>query len=191
MNKIYCVLVIIIFSFSCNKNQKTAIAKEEGAIFSLLIDELASPFPPPPPPPRDGSEPEPINMDSLNNVNVRIVVDTIMISVNEEIDLPVIYDGFQHLVDSINKLSEKPVNQGFVKSKEGHYIIFGNSLDDFEGKYSQMARISRIVFNEERNMAAVYAGHSTHPLAGYFNLYLLRKIDGEWKIIFKKNISVS
>ena len=46
-------------------------------------------------------------------------------------------------------------------------------------------------FNDKKNMAALYGGYSTHPLASHLNLYLLEKKNGIWKIVYKKNIEKS
>ena len=50
---------------------------------------MAKPFPPPPPLPKDGSEPEPINMDSINKVKVEVVVDTMMFHTSRTVPLHV------------------------------------------------------------------------------------------------------
>lgn len=200
MNKGTTIFVFQIFIVgilcSCQKKDDTnPLAKEEGAIMSLFIDKMAIAYPIPPPPPMDSLEIviQHTNWDSIRSIKTDVIVDTVMFAINwkRKTKLPKQYDDFQFLVDSINKLSKKTIKQNYIKSEEGHHLIFGNSLDDFKGKYSQMVGISRIAFNNEKNMAAVYAGYSTHPLAAYLNLYLLRKTNGEWEIVFKKRISVS
>lgn len=191
MKKLF-LLLLFSFHLCLNAQDKPRnLDQEEAAIYSLLIDRMARPFPPPPPPPKDGSEPKPINFDSIRKVKVEVVVDTVMFDRSGTVDLQEKFPEFQNLVDSISSLAAKPVNFKYIMSEEGHTLIFGNSLEDSQTRYSQMVEFSRIAFNEEENMAALYAGHSTHPLSSYVDLYLLKKIKGEWKIVFEKTLEVS
>lgn len=187
-------ILILGIAYSCqNKLKDHNLVEEEGAIISLFIDKMAVAYPVPPPPPMDSLEMviQQTNWDSISRIKTDIIVDTVMFTINRKSDLPLKYKAFQFLVESIIKLPKKSIHKNFLQSKEGHHLIFGNSLDDYTGKYPQMVGISRIAFNEEKDMAAVYAGYSTHSLAAYLNLYLLKKMDGEWKIVYEKNISVS
>lgn len=167
------------------------VEKQEVAIYSILLDELATSFPPPPPLPKDESKDEPINIDSVNQVKVEVVVDTLMFQTSQTVDIDEVFSKYQKLVDRIPALAAKPIKKEYINSEKGHSLIFGNSLSDSDSQYSQMIGISRIVFNEEKTMAALYAGHSTHPLAGFVNLYLMRKTNGVWEIVFKKRVEVS
>lgn len=189
-NSLFVVIVILFLGIGCDKPANN-IEKQEAAIYSLLIDRMAMPFPPPPPPPRDGSEPKPINFDSIGKVQVEVVVDTTMFHISETVDLDEEYSEFQNLVNSISSLAAKPVKTEYIKSEEGHTLIFGDSLEDSDTQYSQMVGMSRITFNEKKNMAALYAGHNTHPLASYLNLYLLKKRNGKWAIVYEKTIEIS
>lgn len=189
-NNLFVVIIAVLLMIGCDP-PSFHIEKQEAAIYSLFIDKMAKPFPPPPPPPKDGSEPKPINKDSINNVKVVVVVDTVMFSVSKTVDLDEEYSEYQILVDSISSLAVKPVKKEYIKSEEGHTLIFGNSLEDSEAQYSQMVGISRISFNEKKNKAALYTGYSTHSLASYLDLYLLKKINGKWQIVYKKAIEVS
>ena len=94
-------------------------------------------------------------------------------------------------MDSISSLPAKPIKTEYIKSEEGHTLIFEDSLEDSDTEYSQMVGMSRIAFNEKKNMAALYAGHITHPLASYLKLYLLKKVNGQWQIVFDKTLEVS
>jgi hypothetical protein len=149
------------------------------------------PFPPPPPPPKDGSKPEPINIDSISKVKLEVVVDTIMFETSQTVNLNEKFAKYQMLIDSIPFMVSKPVKKEYLSSEKGHTLIFGNSLEDSNSKYSQMVGISRIAFNEEKTMAALYAGHSTHPLSSVLDLYLLKRTEGVWEIVYKKRVEVS
>lgn len=186
------VTVLFLMAVGCNpsKNAKKS-GTAEAAIFSVLIDEMATSFPPPPPPSKDGSKSKTINIDSLNKVKVEVVVDTIMFEMSETRNLKQTYSEYQKLVDSIPYLSAKPINTKYIESKKGHSLIFGDSLDDSNTKYPQLIGISRISFNKKMNKAAVYGGYSTGSLSSYVNLYLFEKINGEWKIVHEKSIAVS
>lgn len=191
MNKnVVIAMITLLVVISCEVPSKD-IEKQESAIYSLLIDRMAKPFPPPPPRPRDGSEPKPINFDSIRKVQVEMVVDPMMFHISKTVDIDKEYSHYQNLVNSISSLPAKPVKTEYINSEEGHTLIFGNSLEDSQDQYSQMVSISRIAFNEKKNKAALFAGHSTHPLAGYLNLYLLEKINGRWKIVYEKTVEVS
>lgn len=189
-NKLFVVIITPLLVISCDKPPNN-LANQEATIYSLLIDRMAKPFPPPPPPPKDGSKPKPINFDSISKVKVEIVVDTMKFHTSETVDLQEEFSEFQKLVDSISSLAAKPVKIEYINSEERHTLIFGDSLESSDAQYSQMLGISRIAFNEKKNMAALYDGHSTHPLATYLNLYLLKKINGKWQIVFEKTIEVS
>ena len=167
------------------------LEKQEGAIYSMLIDRMAKPFPPPPPPPKDGSEIKPINIDSIRKVKVELVVDTTMFHVSETVALDKKYSEYRNLVDSISSLTAKPVKTEYIKSEEGHTLVFGDSLEDSKAEHPQIIGFSQIAFNERKNRAALYAGHSTHPLASYLDLYLLKKINGRWEIVFETTVEVS
>lgn len=54
-----------------------------------------------------------------------------------------------------------------------------------------MVFISRIAFSKDFKNAALYAGHTTGKLSGFVNLYLLKKENEKWEIIYKKNVEVS
>ena len=192
MNKKINILLILglILLNSCEKSSVN-IEKEEGKIISLLIDEMAIAFPIPPPPPKDGSKPKPINIDSIKNVRVEIVVDTNMFQTSYKTVIDDEFSKYQKLIDSIPFLAAKSMRKKNINSEKEHNLIFGNSLEDSKSKYAQMISVSRIKFDEDQNVAALFARHSTHPLAGYLNFYLLKKDNGKWKIIFKKNIEVS
>lgn len=191
-------MLIIGLFISCkfqNPTAKKAVEeeKEEAKILSLFIDEMAIPFPLPPMPSEKNLEKtiNEMNWDSIKKATTTVVIDTIMFETNTKSELPAEFTQYRVLVDSIGKLSSKPMKKQRIKSKEGHHLIFGNSLDDFQGKYPQMVSMSRVVFNEDYNYAAVYAGHSSGKLAGYLNLYLLEKKEGVWQIVFQKNVEVS
>lgn len=192
MNKTTCFLILLIMGIhNCNEQHDHSMEKEERAIYSLFIDKMAKSFPPPPPPPKDGSKPKPVNWDSISNVKVEVVVDTVMFHIFDTVDLDKEYSEYQNLVDNISSLPAKPMKTEYINSEEGHTLIFGDSLEDSNTEYSQIVGFSRIAFNEEKNMAALYAGYSTHPLASYMKLYLLKKINGRWQIVFEKTIAVS
>lgn len=191
MNKYWLIIIATVFLLPSCDRAYIDLEKQEAAIYSLLIDRMATPFPPPPPPPKDGSRPNPINFDSISKVKLEVVVDTMMFHISETVDLQEKFPEFQRLVDSISTLAAKPLRSKYINSKEGHTLIFGNSLEDSETRYSQLAGFSRIAFNEKKSMAALYAGYSTHPLASYLNLYLLKKINGKWEIVFEKTLEVS
>lgn len=178
------------FILSC-KDPSLNVERQEAAIYSILIDELATPFPPPPPPPKDGSKPKPIDQDSINKVKVEVVVDTLMFQTSKTVDMVEKFSKYQRLVNNLPLLAARPVKTEYLNSRKGHSLIFGDSLENSDSQYSQMIGISRIAFNEEKTMAALYAGHTTHPLSSYLNLYLLKKTYGVWKIVFKKNVEVS
>ncbi|MDR9455883.1 MAG: hypothetical protein RI572_00610 [Salegentibacter sp.] len=144
-----------------------------------MIDEMVMPFPLPPPPPKEGSPAIKINIDSLNKVKVKLIVDTTMFKVSSRIKLPEVYEEYDFLVKILNTLQEKTINTGWIKSEKGHQLIFGSSLEDYVGRYSQMVTISRIAFNSKLDQAILLAGHKTHELAGYVNLYLLKKENGK------------
>lgn len=190
MNSFLSFFMATLFFISC-KNPSINVEKQEAALYSFLIDEMATPFPPPPPPPQDGSKHEPINRDSINQVKVEVVVDTLMFQTSQTVDIDQEFSKYQKLVDSIPSLAAKPVKKEYLNSEKGHSLIFGNSLEDSNSQYSQMIGISRIAFNEEKTMAALYAGQTTHPLSGFVNLYLLKKTKGVWEIVFKKRVEVS
>ncbi|MCM4161846.1 hypothetical protein FHG64_08020 [Antarcticibacterium flavum] len=189
-NNLFILILTLLLVLSCNKPPNNP-EKQEAAIYSLLIDKMAKPLPPPPPPPKDGSKPKSINFDSINKVKMEIVVDTMMFNTSNTLDLQEEFSEFQMLVDSISSLPVKPVKKEYLKSEKGHTLIFGRSLEDSDTQYSQMLGISPIAFNQQNNKAAVYAGHSTHPLASYLKLYLLKKINEKWQIVFEKTIEVS
>ncbi|HEY9186115.1 MAG TPA: hypothetical protein VIM94_12395 [Salegentibacter sp.] len=191
MNKFLLLFFLSILFFSCELFSQNKTQQEEGRIISLLIDELAMPLPVPPPPPKDGTPAKKINIDSLEKVKVRLIVDTTMFQVKINHNLPEGYNKYKSLKNELKKLPEKSINKDLIESKKGHHLIFGASLDDYVGKYSQMVTFSRISFNSEFNKAVLLAGHKTHERAGFMNLYLLRKENGKWKIIYKKNVEVS
>ncbi|MAG88152.1 hypothetical protein [Zunongwangia profunda] len=193
INKIkLIILLILIIIIGCEQPSKhIEISKEEGKIMSLLVDSMATSFPIPPPPPKDGSKPKPINIDSIRKVKVEVVIDTIMFPVSKHIEIDKEFSEYQNLIDSIPSLKAEPIEKKYVKSKRGHTLVFGNSLEDSNVKHSQIISTSRIAFNDKKNMAALYGGYSTHPLASHLNLYLLEKKNGIWKIVYKKNIEKS
>ena len=197
MNTKYYILKLILLTgitISCNfQDPASKRDTEEAKIFSMFIDEMAVAFPLPVMPSEKNFQKslKETNWDSIKKVKTTLVVDTIMFNTGKKFDLPHELKPFQSLVDSINKLSSKPIKKDKIKSEEGHNLIFGNSLEDFQGGYPQMVYMSRIAFNDDNNRAAVFAGHSSGKLSGYLNLYLVEKIEGRWKIIYKKNIEVT
>lgn len=184
------IVIALLGVIGCN-NTSNNIEKQEAAIYSLLIDKMAKPFPPPPPPPKDGLEPKPVNKDSISKIKVEVLVDTIMFHVSETVDLAEEYSENQNLVDNISSLAAKPLKTEYINSEKGHTLKFGSPLEESDIKYPQMLGISRIAFNEKKNKAALYAGYSTHPLASYLELYLLKKIKGKWQIVHEKTMEVS
>ena len=190
MNNFLQVLLVAISLISCS-HPSVNVDKEESLIFSLIIDEMAQPFPPPPPPPKDGSTLKPINIDSINKVQVEVVIDTILFHTVRTFDLKDDFSKYQKLVDSIPSLPAKSLKTNYIESQEGHTLVFGDSLDDSEDPHSQIIGISRIAFNQKKNIAAVYVGHSTHPLASTVSLFLLKKKNGKWRIVYKERVEVS
>jgi len=166
-------------------------SEQEAEILSFMVDTMTVPFPLPPPPPKDGSMPPKINWDSLNNLKMTVIVDTIMFKTSKKFSLPEELKKYQNMADSLAFLDEKTIKKNLIKSEEGHTLIFGNSLKDYEGKYPQLISISRIVWDTEKNTAALYASHSTHPLASYLGFFLLEKKNGKWTIKFKDIFEVS
>ncbi|MGY5846412.1 hypothetical protein ACW6QP_03245 [Salegentibacter sp. HM20] len=190
MNKSFGILLSIFFLISCNIHNQS---KEEIEIYSLMIDELAIAFPLPPMPSQDDLEAaiDNTNWDSIKSVKTTLVVDTVMFRVEKRISLPQKHSEFEELNAKIINLPAKVVNKDLLKSKEGHSLIYGNSLEDFIGDYPQMVFISRIAFNDDLTKAFLFAGHATGRLSGFLNLYLLQKENERWKIIYKKNVEVS
>lgn len=187
-------IFVLGFAFSCTfQNPTEEKEQEEAKILSLFIDEMAIPFPLPPMPSKDSLEKKikETNWDSIKKVKTTVVVDTIMFRTDKSFELPLQFHEFQVLVDSIRNKPSKPVKKEIIHSEEGHQLIFGNSLEDFQGDYPQMVFISRVAFNDDFDRAAVYAGHTSGKLSGYLNLYLLVKKDESWQIIFKENVEVS
>ncbi len=183
-------LICFFLVISCINKEKESI-KAEGEIISLFIDKLSKPFPPPPPPPIDGSEPKEINWDSINTVQTDIIVDTIKMNIDKNLKLPLEFKNYQILTNSLSDYKKESIAPEIIRSKERHRIIHGNSLDDFKGKYPQMISFSNIEFNKSHTSAALYVGYKTHELSSYVNFYLLNKNDGNWKIVYKKNIEKS
>jgi hypothetical protein len=192
-SSVFLLIVFLLVSLTGCKNSSQQIegGKKEGKIISALIDSMATPFPLPPPPPKDGSQIEPINIDSLRKVKVEVVLDTISFNISKHINIEKEFSEYQSLIDSIPSLVTKPIEKRYVQSKKGHTIVFGNSIADSKVKYSQIISVSRIVFNQDKTKAALYGGYSTHPLASYLNLYLFEKKYDKWEIVLKKNIEKS
>lgn len=184
--KLIFILTILFCIFSCEK--KLNNQKEEGEVYSILIDKMAIAFPIPPPPPKDGSTPKKLNVDSISKVRVKLVVDTVMFETKRSIEIPKKYQDFEKLNKKLSGLKKKDVSKKYIESKKGHYLTFGNSIYDLKIKYSQIVGISRIAFNEDYTKAALYAYHSTGKLSGHTDFYLLEKREGKWTIIYKKNV---
>lgn len=190
MNKLALIFIASLCVINC-ENRSFNVEREEAAIYSVLIDEMATPLPPPPPPSKDGSKIEPIDTDSISKIKVEIVVDTVMFQSFKIVDINKGLPEYQRLVANIPSLEARNLKKKYISSSEGHTLIFGDSIEDSKAQYSQIIKISRIAFNEKKNMAAVYAGFSTHPLASSLNLFLLKKINGKWQIILEKTVEVS
>lgn len=192
MNFKFLTILILILSLGCKnsndiKNQNTKI--NEASIISVLIDELTISFPPPPPPIENSNEPlKPLNLDSLNTVKVRVILDTVFENYSKITKIKSELKDFQYLVDEIPNLKREVMPYKNIKSKKGHTLIFGNSLDKSKTKTPQIIGTSPIAFNKEQTKAAVYAGRTTGKLSAIWDLYLLEKINGKWTIVFRKNI---
>ena len=109
MKKIYLLLFLVAMA-NC-ENRCLNIEREEAAIYSVLIDEMATPLPPPPPPSKNGSRIEPINTDSVSKVKVEMVVDTIMFQSSRTIDIDEEFSEYQSLVARIPSLAAKPLKK--------------------------------------------------------------------------------
>ena len=196
IKKIKIFQLFILFAslmISCKFQHPASQKAEEAKIVSLFIDEMAVPFPLPSMPSEENLQKsiKKTNWDSIKRVATTIVVDTIFFSTHERFELPPEVDDFQDLVDTIGKLNSQPFKKEEIESEEGHELIFGDSIEDFQGDYPQMVYFSRIAFNNDFSRAAVYAGYSSGKLSGYLNLYLLEKKKGRWIIKFKNNIEKS
>lgn len=192
---LFLLIFVLGIQLACEKpdKQENILSKEEALVFSMLIDELAMALPLPPMPSADNLEEKfaQTNWDSIRAVKTKLVLDTVMFQTSVTLPLPADYKSFKSLSDTIKNLERKTINYSLIKSMEGHELIFGNSLDDFEGKYPQMIFMSRVAFDKNYNKAMVFAGLATTKLAGFLNLYLLEKKNGVWEIIYKKNVIVS
>ena len=78
-----------------------------------------------------------------------------------------------------------------IKSEEGHFLIFGDSLEDSDAEYPQVLNFSNVALNKEKNKALVYGGIYMGKLNSSVSLYLLEKMDGIWKIVHRKIVQIS
>ncbi len=192
MNFKFFGILILTFALGCNNqnvNKDLTTNLNKASIISLLIDEIAISFPPPPPPIKDSNASlKPLNLDSLNAVKVEVILDTVFENYSKTTKIKSEFKDFQNLVDEIPNSKMENMPYKIVKSKKGHTLIFGNSLDDSKTKTPQIIGVSPLAFNKEQTRAAVYAGRTTGKLSAIWDLFLLEKKNGQWIIVFRKNI---
>lgn len=110
MKNFISFLFTIFLVISCN-DPSLDIAREEAAIYSISIDELAVSFPLPPMPPKDSLEREiqNTNWDSIKTAKTTLVVDTIMFKTDKRTSLTKEFQEFEKLSKDIHILPSKAV----------------------------------------------------------------------------------
>lgn len=177
-------ILISMFLMACqNMDNHYNLDREESEIFTVIIDELAVPLPPAWPPPEGYNSKQ---LDSIKQIKINLVIDTVMFNLNKRVQLPEHQEKFQPLVDAIPGLPEKTIAPQSVKSSIGHNLKFENT-----SKESQVIGISRIKFNGDGTRAALYGSRTTGRLSGLTDLFLMEKNNGCWEIVHRQNLERS
>lgn len=92
-----------------------------------------------------------------------------------------------------NKKSLDTIKTTDVKSQYGYILHSLNSRNDQPTNTVIIGNVSfsRLVLNEEKDKACLYAELVCGTLCGYGNIYFLAKKNGIWEVTFKRNLWVS
>lgn len=136
-------------------------------------------------PPKEGFTPEQI--DSLNKVKVDfVVIDTLINSTASNSNLPEQHKDFQPIVKDISQLPQKTIASNQIKSNKVLNLRFNDSIPD-----AQKIGISKIAFNSDRTQAALHCGYSMGKLNGIVVLYLMKKRNESWEVMYERVIERS
>ena len=182
------ILLILFSNLSCTKDTDQ-IAIEESSIISIMVDEmtvnLALAYE------LGDKENENRDLDTLENLKTTIFVDPIMKKLDHKLVLPNQFQELQDLVDNINRLPEKKINQNSIISNDKIKIFFDANLKNFKGKYPQILFFSPIAFNKELKTAILFAGNKLGKLQSYTNFYILKKNHNKWEIVYTQSEEIS
>ncbi|PKV48706.1 hypothetical protein ATE84_0712 [Aquimarina sp. MAR_2010_214] len=202
-SRISYIILICFIIYSCNNSKKKANDSKEDKykIISLLIEKLSA-GPPPPPPPPGVYKKDTIAfnryVDSINKLNVSIVVFDHFIESERTFTQAKreIHKDFHLLIERLenNEIENSKINFDSIIVSSNRKIIpvnkvYRNLLKD--NNASHYVAFSNIIFNKNVDKAVVYMINNRGPLSGNTILVLLEKKDGSWRVFKRKLLTIS
>ena len=175
------------------------LINDEETIYSIIIDDLAKPYPPPRPPSEGDFKPMSKDViDSISRIKLNVAVAPYFELLERQINLPDLELEYQELArilfvkDTVHELSQKTIH-----SNLGHkvFIVNQNQIDNKQQlfkDFNQVIHLSNIKFNQKRSRAVVYAGNMfPGKLSGMGILYLFKRENGRWVLDNRKALEIS
>ncbi|MFS4456714.1 hypothetical protein [Maribacter sp. 2304DJ31-5] len=189
-------LTIIIVLVTINLNCKHGNSSDSAEIFLLAIENSVKSLPPPAPP-NIGDSTITISqkkIDSITKIRLNIAVSSDIIN---PIGAPPELKGHEDYVSIVEKLfdgKKQKLNLDFSSLKSFHDITLVDSNYERKKifkKFNVIVSFSDISLNNSKDKAALIFRESYGKLSGTEILYLLAKVNGNWKVIQSKTLSLA
>ncbi len=184
------ISLFILISFFCCKENKT----DYQEIYALVINKNVKPFPPPPPNFDVSEKIAKHVLDSLNNVSIKVAVNTQSIKFEFYEYQEFIHNNEISETDLIFKNQKYLPKEYFEARPSIKFNFIVNKVPDFEKileKNDYVLQFSNIVFNITHDKAFLIVIYSSGKMSGSEKIYYLEKVEKKWKIKNSKTLSFS
>lgn len=190
-----CLLMHLIFGLTgCTKSKNKINIYN---IITLVIEEEAIPLPPPSPPPQDFKESDLLNfnkkIDSIYGLKrkVKLVPEYFELDFSK---LPSAIPSKYLIQDGITSRASS-INVALLDRKTRHSLIAVDYFSNYkkgvdDGIYMWTFQFSKIFFNKDYTAATLILDKRTSS-SGSTIFLGLEKINGEWKINYRKELEIS
>lgn len=180
VSKVKLIFICLLF-FQCEQSE---LKKNDKQIIVFVIDKLSKPLPPPPNNVTDTIIQDRV-IDSLNKMQMQIVLNPVMESSITDIEDNELSVDYMNLIDlTSSKVLIKDLDG--IKSNKGHIINIADTLkmkesydfDTLDIYYS----FSKIWYNSDNSKAILEVGISRSRVSGYSTILCLKKLKNKWYI---------